>query len=75
MDVDTTRKNSTTLVICYRCGGVGHMRPSCLQRFDIRFMTIEEKDEWMQEVALEQDIVEVRERADSAAEDFVESRE
>ena len=38
-------------------------------------MTIEEKDKWMQEVALEQDIVEVREKADSTAEGFVESRE
>ena len=75
MDVDATQKNSATPVVCYRCRGIRHMRPNCLQKFNIRFMTMEEKDEWMQEVALAQDIAEVTQRADSTAEDFVESRE
>jgi len=53
MDNDATKRKGTTLTICYRCGEPGHIKPQCPKRFDIRHMTTEELDEWMQQKAID----------------------
>ena len=58
---------------CYRCGAEGHIWTNCPQRFDIRFMTHEEQEEFVQEWALEADKEEVQLRAEVA--EAVESQE
>lgn len=40
---------------CRRCGKPGHWAKDCPRRFDIRLMTTEEKDEWLQDLALQAD--------------------
>ena len=51
---------------CYRCGGLGHFSKDCPRKYDVRFMTTEEHDEWMNEQAL---------LRDAAGEDFPEGEE
>ena len=40
---------------CYRCGESGHFSKNCPRKYDVRFMTTEEHDEWMNEQALSRD--------------------
>lgn len=37
---------------CFRCGSTDHLKPDCPQHFDIRFMTLDEKEEWQQDFNL-----------------------
>jgi len=61
-------------VICYRCGQAGHRKPECPKRFDIQHMTMEECEEWMQQMVLDKDMVELPENQKDE-EDFSESNE
>jgi Retrotransposon gag protein/Zinc knuckle len=80
MDIDVARRKAATPIICHRCGGPGHMARDCPRRYDIRYMTIDEHEEWMQEQALQRDAEEAQERAETAEhtaedEDFQRNRE
>ena len=44
---------------CHQCGKPGHFQKDCPQRYDIQFMTIEERDKWMNEKALQKDAAEI----------------
>jgi Retrotransposon gag protein/Zinc knuckle len=33
----------TTAIVCFRCGQPGHLRPDCLKCFDIRYLSLEER--------------------------------
>ena len=61
MDIDATRKRHQTPVVCHRCGKPGHYAKDCEKRFDIRYMLAEEKQEWLQNFALEADTPELKE--------------
>lgn len=73
MDIDATRKRKDAQV-CYRCGEAGHIKPNCPKRFDIRLMSMEECEEWMQGLALKQDEEEIdakaKEQEEAQEEDF-----
>ena len=62
------------MVICYKCGEVGHKKPECPKRFDIWHMTMEECEEWMQQMVLDKDIEELPENRKNE-EDFLVSNE
>ena len=62
MEIDAAKKKAPNLEICYRCGEPGHKRPQCPKRFDIRHMSMEECEEWLQEKALQKDVEEVAEK-------------
>jgi len=74
MDVDAARKRNTTTLSCYRCNELGHLAKDCPRRFDVRFMTSDEHDEWIQQVMVAKDVSDVEHRAmeeqGDAAEDF-----
>lgn len=59
MDIDATRKRHQTPNVCHRCGKPGHWAKDCERRFDIRYMLAEEKEEWLQNTALEADTQEL----------------
>jgi hypothetical protein len=50
MDVDCTRTLKPLAQTCYRCGQTGHISRDCDLRHDVRHMTLEEKDEYIQHV-------------------------
>ena len=50
-----------TPVVCHRCRKAGHYAKDCEKCFDIRYMLAEEKQEWLQNFALEADALELKE--------------
>jgi hypothetical protein len=64
MDIDAACKKAVTPFTCHQCGGPGHMAKDCPRRYDIRYLSLEEHEEWMQEQALQQDVEEARKRAE-----------
>ena len=55
MDVDATRRRNNTAALCYCCGKTGHMRKDCPKRFDIRFLTLDERSELAEQTFAELD--------------------
>jgi hypothetical protein len=64
MDIDAARKKAVTPFTCHQCRGPGHMAKDCPRRYDIRCLSLEEHEEWMQEQALQQDAEEARKRVE-----------
>jgi hypothetical protein len=75
-DVDAARKKMILPVACHRCGKVGHFSRECPQRYDIRFMSLEEREECLQGWALQADAEELLERTEeSGTPEITESAE
>jgi hypothetical protein len=83
MDIDANRRRGEIPPTCYRCGKAGHLRKDCPQRFDVRLLDADEREEIMMQWMADKDAVaavtpsedtgelrdETRERSE---EDFVE---
>jgi hypothetical protein len=50
MDVDRTRTFKPIAQTCHRCGQTGHFSKECDLRHDVRHMTLEEEDEFIQHI-------------------------
>jgi hypothetical protein len=55
MDVDRTRTLRPLAQTCYRCGKTGHISKECDLRHDIRHMTLDEQDEFIQNIMANRD--------------------
>jgi Retrotransposon gag protein/Zinc knuckle len=75
MEIDAAKRKAGTPITCYRCGGAGHLRANCPQQFDIRFMTHEEREEYVQDWALQADAEETQLRAENAQPQEVQESE
>jgi len=62
MDIDAAWKLRETPDVCRRCGKPGHWSKECPKRFDICFMTVDEKHEWIQEASAQLDVEEAGEK-------------
>jgi len=49
MEVDTARLRKPTPVLCRRCGEAGHFARDCPKAYDVRYMTLEEKETWIEQ--------------------------
>ncbi|KAG9218302.1 hypothetical protein CCMSSC00406_0007327 [Pleurotus cornucopiae] len=58
MDVDHTRSQPATSQLCYRCGKPGHISRECQLRYDVRFMTTEERMSAIKDLLTAADVVE-----------------
>jgi hypothetical protein len=80
LDVDTTRRRTPMPVVCHRCGQAGHFVRECPKQYDVRFMSIEEREEYLQGWALQADSEELmlreeeyeRSENEGKTEDFAE---
>ena len=81
MDIDATKHGGVRMMVCYRCSKTGHLHKDCPQGFDVRFMTEDERADWVQQLLASADLkeVEVREMKDEedekAKEDFASGNE
>jgi hypothetical protein len=78
MDVDAVRRRTAHPQTCYRCGQSGHLRRDCTLRHDTRYMTLDEKEDLIQQLmadinaaAAQQPEQGSRAAEGSAEEDFV----
>jgi hypothetical protein len=81
MDVDATKRGGVHAMVCYRCKKTGHLRKDCPQSFDVRFMTEDERADWIQQLLVSADVKELvecgrdAEEKDEPKEGFVPSDE
>lgn len=59
MDIDANRLRQQKTMACHRCGQTGHLRAECPKRFDIRFLTLEEKQELAEQAMAALDVAAV----------------
>ncbi|GLB44373.1 putative retrotransposable element tf2 155 kda protein type 1-like, partial [Lyophyllum shimeji] len=68
MDIDLSRQRSGTSIICRRCKKPGHIARNCPDQFDIRFMTAEERDDWVMGLLADLDAVRAAASTEAQAE-------
>ena len=80
MDVNAARRKTSLPITCYHCGEPGHKAPDCKLRFDVRALSVEELQTYLEDRMTALDVV--PEQVDVVAEeekvvrqDFVESNE
>ena len=72
MDVDAVRKaRSLPLRGCYRCGEANHLVRDCPHCLDVRKLTVEQREELIEDLMALKDAVEEEEVDPSPEEDFV----
>jgi hypothetical protein len=55
MDVDRTRTFKPLAQTCYRCGQTGHISKECDLCHDVRHMTLDEEDSFIQRIMANRD--------------------
>jgi len=68
MDVDATKHGGVCTLVCYCCSKMGHLGKNCPQVFDVRFMTEEERPDWVQQLLVSADVEKVEEHEGEAEE-------
>jgi len=71
MDVDTVQKTcSLSPQGCYRCGEANHLVKDCPHHLDVWRLTVEKKEELIEDLMVLKDAVEEEEVYSAAEEDF-----
>jgi hypothetical protein len=79
MDIDAQRlrNQKVATMACHRCGQTGHLRAECPKRFDVRFLSLDEKQELVEQAmaALDVAAIETEQFTDLATEESATQKE
>jgi len=70
MDIDASRKTQLLPFLCYRCGKAGYKAPDCPTRFDIRELSIDDLQTYLEDRLVELDAKHPEPAAEVEEQDF-----
>jgi len=56
MDIDATRRRNAVPMLCRRCGEPGHFARECPKAYDVRYMSSDEREDWIERLLSDSDV-------------------